>query len=195
MLMSTVRLLVLGSILKQGTSHGYAVYSEITSWHAETWTNVKPGSIYHALDRLRLQGLIKKVNSKDSVKLGPSRTEYEITRQGKNEFTKLLESALVSINIQHFAVGIAFMEMFSREKVIKLLEKRCIAFDSSVNFLESLSTDEFTQKPSMHPELVGIWISYVKNEVSSTKRILINLRAGKYAFKSKITKEHENEIS
>lgn len=193
--MSTVRLLVLGSILKQGTSHGYAVYSEITSWHAETWTNVKPGSIYHALDRLRLQRLIKKVNSKDSVKLGPSRTEYEITRQGKNEFTKLLESALVSINIQHFAVGIAFMEMFSREKVIKLLEKRCIAFDSSVNFLESLSTDEFTQKPSMHPELVGIWISYVKNEVSSTKRILINLRAGKYAFKSKITKEHENEIS
>src|SRR5690625_2966481 len=64
-----------------------------------------------------------------------------------------------------------------------------------LNFLESLSTDEFTQKPSMHPELVGIWISYVKNEVSSTKRILINLRAGKYAFKSKITKEHENEIS
>lgn len=193
--MSTVRLLVLGSILKQGTSHGYAVYSEITSWHAETWTNVKPGSIYHALDRLRLQRLIKKVNSKDSVKLGPSRTEYEITRQGKDEFTKLLESALVSINIQHFAVGIAFMEMFSREKVIKLLEKRCIALDSSVNFLESLPTDEFVQKPSMHPELVGIWISYVKNEVSSTKRILINLRAGKYAFKSKITKEHENEIS
>src|SRR5690625_2889654 len=195
MLMSTVRLLVLGSILKQGTSHGYAVYSEITSWHAETWTNIKPGSINHELERIRMQRLSKKVNSKDSVKLGPSRTEYEKTRQGKDEFTKLLESALVSINIQHFAVGIAFMEMFSREKVIKLLEKRCIALDSSVNFLESLPTDEFVQKPSMHPELVGIWISYVKNEVSSTKRILINLRAGKYAFKSQITKEHENEIS
>src|SRR5690625_3797378 len=107
MLISTVRLLVLGSILKQGTSHGYAVYSEITSWHAETCSNVKPASNYHALDRLRLQGLIKKINSKDSVKLDPSRTEYEIKKQGKKEFTKLLETTMVSINIHHFIVDIA----------------------------------------------------------------------------------------
>lgn len=112
--MSTVRLLVLGSMLRRGVSHGYGVYNDLTSWRAETWTNVKPGSIYHALEKLEVQGLTRAEASGNHVKLGPSRTEYSITKEGKAEFESLLRSALQSFEIQTFAVGIAFMDMLPR---------------------------------------------------------------------------------
>jgi DNA-binding PadR family transcriptional regulator len=188
---SAVRLLVLGSILRRGISHGYAVYSDITSWHAETWTSVKPGSIYHALNKLESQGMTRAVNSEDNVKFGPSRTEYTVTKQGETEFRTLLESALVSSDLQQFSVGIVFMNMLSREQVISLLQQRHNALEKSANFLRSLPTSEFAPEPSQHPELVGIWVSYVENEASTTKRILKNLQVGKYTFKSESLEEND----
>lgn len=187
--MSTVRLLVLGSILRRGISHGYAVYSDITSWHADSWTNVKPGSIYHALDKLESQEMTRSTKSEGSRKIGPSRKEYTITQQGEAEFRTLLESALVSFDIQEFSVGIAFMDTISREKVIELLQQRRTELERSINFLESLPTEVFPPDPSKHPELVGIWIGYVKNETVTTERILRNLQADKYIFKSEKMEE------
>ncbi|WP_082791581.1 PadR family transcriptional regulator [Saccharococcus caldoxylosilyticus] len=184
LIISTVRLLVLGSILRRGISHGYAVYSDITSWHADTWTNVKPGSIYHALNKLESQGMIKSINSEVNVKLGPSRKEYTVTKKGETEFEALLESALVSIDIQQFSAGVAFMDMLPRQKVIALLQQRRTEIEKSISFLRSLPTEERPPKPSMHPELVGIWVGYVENELATTERILAHVQAGKYVFKS-----------
>lgn len=183
--MSTVRLLVLGSIFRKGVSYGYAVYSDITSWHADSWTSVKPGSIYHALDKLESLEMIKSIKSDDSKKIGPSRKGYIITQQGESEFINLLESALVSFDIQEFSVGIAFMDTIPREKVIELLQQRLAELENSINFLEGLPTEEFPPDPSKHPELVGIWVGYVRNEAVTTENILRNLQAGKYRFNSK----------
>lgn len=182
--MSTVRLLVLGSILRRGTSHGYAVLSDITSWHADTWTNVKPGSIYHALDKLELQGMTMSVASDVNVKLGPSRKEYTVTKKGETEFMALLESALISSDLQQFSAGIAFMNRLPRSQFIMLLQKRLVALEASINFLMSLPVEERPSDPSRNPELVGIWVSYVENEAATTERILANVQAGKYEFSS-----------
>ncbi|QSO52113.1 PadR family transcriptional regulator [Alicyclobacillus curvatus] len=181
---STVRLLVLGSILRRGIGHGYAVYSDITSWHADSWTSVKPGSIYHALDKLESEGLIKACDSPHHVKLGPSRKEYTITHEGDTQFRTLLELTLVSSDIQQFSAGIAFMDMLSRNKVIAILQQRRAELKRSAQFLRSLPIEDVTVDPSKHPELVGIWVSYVENEAATTTRILEHVQAGKYAFLS-----------
>jgi len=183
-IVSTVRLLVLGAILRRGVSHGYAVLNDITSWRADTWTNVKPGSIYHALDKLEPQGMIRAVPSGDNTKLGPARKEYTVTPQGESEFTALLESALVSFDILQFSAGVAFMDRLPRRRVIALLRQRRDALEASRRFLRNLPTDERPNEPSRHPELVGIWIGYVENEAAATERILAHVQAGKYEFKS-----------
>ncbi len=187
--MSSVRLLVLGSILRKGMSHGYAVLRDITSWRAAAWTNVKPGSVYHALDKLESQGMTRSVNSEDHVKLGPSRKEYIVTEQGKAEFKALLEAALASVDIQQLSAGIAFMDMLPRQKVIALLQQRRLELEKSIRFLRSLPTDECPAEPSKHPELVGIWVGYVENEAGATERILAHVQAGKYVFKSELLEE------
>lgn len=190
--MSSVRLLVLGSILRRGNSHGYAVYSDLTSWRAETWTNVKPGSIYHALEKLESQGMTKAVDSDDNVKHGPSRTEYMVTILGKAEFETLLKSALKSNDIQAFAVGIAFMEMLPRQNVITLLKERQTSLEEVAKFLKTLPIEEFPPDPARHPELVGLWVSYIKNEVENTQRIIETLKSGKYTFEKEIAKEQND---
>jgi DNA-binding PadR family transcriptional regulator len=182
--MSTVRLLVLGSILRRGVSHGYAVLNDMTTWRVDAWTNVKPGSVYHALDKLESQGMIAAAASGDGAKPGPARKEYAATPQGKAEFVRLLEAALVSPDILQFSAGVAFMEWLPRDDVIALLERRRDELDASLKLLKNLPVDEQPSEPSRHPELVGVWIGYVANEAATTERMLSNVRAGRYAFKS-----------
>lgn len=120
----------------------------------------------------------------ENVKLGPSRKEYTVTNQGEIEFKNLLKSALVSVDIQQFSAGIAFMNMLPRHTVILLLQQRRAELARSLEFLKSLPTEDFNPVPSKHPELIGIWVGYVENEAATTERILESIRAGKYTFKS-----------
>ncbi len=101
--------------------------------------------------------MTKKVNSKNDVKLGPSRTEYTTTKQGESEIATFLESALVNVDIQQFAFGIAFTDILPRKKVTTLLKQRYNVLKESANFLRSLPTDELSRNPFKHPELVGLW--------------------------------------
>lgn len=180
--MSAVRLLVLGTIARKGVTHGYGVQQDLTAWRADTWTNVKPGSIYHALEKLESQGMIRAEQSGDSVKRGPARTEYALTPEGQAEFRALLESALRNNDVQLLAAGIAFMELLPRPRVLRLLEERLESQTGSVAFLKTLPTEARPADPSKHPELVGMWIGYMEYAVAATRSLLDALRSGKYTF-------------
>jgi DNA-binding PadR family transcriptional regulator len=180
--MSMVRLLVLGSILRRGVGHGYAVLQDMKDWQVDAWTNVKPGSVYHALETLESQGMIAAASSAGGAKPGPARREYELTPRGRAEFVRLLQAALVSPDILQFSAGVAFMEWLPRSEVIALLERRRAVLDASLKLLGSLPVEERPSDPSRHPELVGIWIGYVENEAATTENILSKVRAGRYEF-------------
>ncbi|MDI4649166.1 PadR family transcriptional regulator [Cohnella hashimotonis] len=180
--MSSIRLLVLGTIRRRGVTHGYGVHQDLTAWRAETWTNIKPGSIYHAMDKLAAQGMIRAEDPGDSVKRGPARTEYTLTPDGEAEFKTLLELALKSNEFQQMAAGIAFMETLSRKQVIALLEERLAAQKASAAFLRTLPTESQPSDPSKHPELVGMWAGYMEHAVTATRQLLQSLHDGKYTF-------------
>ncbi|MFC4077751.1 PadR family transcriptional regulator [Salinithrix halophila] len=179
---SAVRLLVLGAILRRGVSHGYGVYRDITAWRAETWTKVKPGSIYHAMTKLESQGLLKTEDSGDLIKRGPSRTEYTVTPQGCDEFESLLEDALTSFDVEWFSSGIAFMDRLPRNRVVILLEERLTRLEENDTFLKTLPTEAVPSDPSRHPELVGLWIGYIEFALIKTRHLIQSLQAGEYQF-------------
>ncbi|PRC53075.1 PadR family transcriptional regulator, partial [Mycobacterium sp. ITM-2017-0098] len=52
----TVRLLVLGVVRRHGEANGYGVHRELMGWRVDTWTAVKPPSIYHAVKQLAREG-------------------------------------------------------------------------------------------------------------------------------------------
>jgi DNA-binding PadR family transcriptional regulator len=121
-LMSTVRLLVLGVVRAHGEAHGYAVHRELMSWRVDTWTAVKPPSIYHAIKQLAREGKLRSTGRRDSPS-GPARVSYTLTGDGEDEFFELLQAALLSPDIEEFGAGVAFMQCLRREQVKDLLQQ------------------------------------------------------------------------
>lgn len=82
-------MMVLGLVRWMQPVHGYDVRRELMSWGIDKWTDLKPGSIYHALRKLTEEGLLREVAT-ERVGARPARTTYEVTPRGSEEFETLL---------------------------------------------------------------------------------------------------------
>lgn len=88
--MST-RLMVLG-LLNESPRHGYEIQKWLEETHTDTWANVLPGSIYHALQQLQKEGLVQ---IHETLQTGYRlKAVYAITDAGRSEFKQLLREAL-----------------------------------------------------------------------------------------------------
>lgn len=184
-----IRLLILGILKRRGSAHGYRMYRDLIEWRVETWTVIRPGSIYHALAQLEKQGFIAEIPQTTDQKFGPSKTEYTLTVDGEKEFIRLLESALKNINLVELSVGIAFMEYLPRQKVISLLKQRQEAQEQIPTFLHMLPTEEIPTVPAKHPELIRIWADSYTDAAASTEKLIRAIKSGKYVFKNEEEKK------
>jgi DNA-binding PadR family transcriptional regulator len=90
----SVPLAILG-FLKERDYHGYDLKKEIQH-HMGSWTDVKFGSIYHALKKLVQCGCVEVVGEEHHSGR-PDRTVYRITAPGREEFNRLLTD-----QVRHF---------------------------------------------------------------------------------------------
>ncbi|HVI69408.1 MAG TPA: PadR family transcriptional regulator [Magnetospirillaceae bacterium] len=186
--MSVIKVLVLGAFKRRGVAHGYRIYRDLVEWRVDTWTTVRPGSIYHAISQFETKGLILASPTEPAQKLGPAKTEYELTSRGEQEFIHTLEAALKDINLIKLSAGIAFMEYLPRKRVIELLQQRLIAQQQIPAFLKTLPTEVNPSTPSKHPELIRIWADTYTDAAASTKKLIIAIQSGMYVFKNEEVK-------
>ncbi|MBF6331404.1 PadR family transcriptional regulator [Nocardia transvalensis] len=178
--MSAVRLLVLGVIRLHQPTYGYAVRQELLSWRAETWTNVKPGSIYHALKQLTQEDKLRAVRTEDSSQ-GPGRTLFELTPAGEAEFFERLESALGSVDMEELGAGIAFMDALPRERVVELLTaQRERAAEIRDGLLAMIPEFPNRYDAPYSPDLLELWSGVFANFTQWTGRLLARLESGEY---------------
>ena len=187
--MSIVQLVVLGALKRRKVAHGYRIHQDLVEWRVETWTIIRPGSIYHALTQMEKQKLIQHVASTSSAPLGPSKMEYTLTEEGEREFLVLLEQALKGIDIVELSVGIAFMEYLDRQTVINLLKTRAASEKQVTDFLKTLPVEEAPSTPARHPELIRIWADSYTNAAASTEKLIQAIQSGKYVFKNEGVKK------
>lgn len=178
--MSAVRLLVLGVMRLRQPTYGYAVRRELLSWRAETWTNVKPGSIYHALKQLTQEGKLSAFGTQGSTQ-GPGRTLFELTEAGEAEFRKLMDEALVSVDMEELGAGIAFMDALPRAHVIeKLREQRRNAAAVRDDLIAMIPTFPGRYGPPHATDLLELWSGVFDNLSNWTGGVLERLEAGEY---------------
>jgi DNA-binding PadR family transcriptional regulator len=172
---ATVRLLVLGVVRRQGEAHGYAVHRELMSWRVDTWTAVKPPSIYHAVKQLDKEGKLSATGLRDSQS-GPARVAYRITAAGEAEFSSLLEAALTSPEIEEFGAGIAFMHCLTRARVQELLEERLRttrAIDAELDAMKGQWPDPTAPPHAQH--LLDLWRGVFSSQSAWTAQMLSRL--------------------
>jgi len=80
--MRVVRLLVLGTLSTHGPMYGHQIRRVAEMINVEAWSEIRPGSLYHALHQLEAEGLIEAVRTEQSGRL-PARTVYAITRRAR----------------------------------------------------------------------------------------------------------------
>ncbi|MFR9749981.1 PadR family transcriptional regulator [Nocardia sp. 004] len=178
--MSAVRLLVLGVLRLRQPAHGYAVRKELLSWRAETWTNVKPGSIYHALRQLTQEGKLSASDPQESDR-GSGRTLFELTPAGEAEFHRLMDAALISVDMEELGAGIAFMDALPRPYVIeKLREQRRRSEDTRDSLLAMIPNFPGRYEAPHATDLLELWSGVFENLSRWTEGVLSRLEAGEY---------------
>src|SRR5215471_8216732 len=91
--MKVVGLLVLGTLARFGPMHGHQLKRSIQTINVEAWSDVRAGSLYHALHQLTAEGMIELLHTERPGRL-PARTVYRITAAGEAELETLRDRAL-----------------------------------------------------------------------------------------------------
>src|SRR5215469_12029809 len=86
--------------------YGHQIRRDARIDRTELWSEVKPGSLYSALHRLRAEGLIEPVRTEQQGNL-PARTVYAITGEGRGELRALREEALREVTMRPDPVDLA----------------------------------------------------------------------------------------
>ncbi|MVU76379.1 PadR family transcriptional regulator [Nocardia sp. ET3-3] len=129
----TTRLLVLAVVRLLQPVHGYDVRRELLSWNADNWANVKPGSIYSALNTLERDGLIS-VEGVGQEGARPERRTYRLMPEGEKEFGAMLRGSLFEADlVKHpYFAAVALFPQVPKAEVMAALRARILKFEADL---------------------------------------------------------------
>lgn len=185
--MSATRLLVLGVVRSFGVAHGYQVRRELRTWSADTWANVQPGSIYHALKQMAKEGLLEQIDIEPGG-TGPERTGYRLTEDGETEFQILLARSLSEVDgesprVDVLSTGVTFLTCLPRKRAIGLLQHRITQLEgqhATVTGVLTRGTD--WGHPEHVNELYRLWLGMIEASMTWTRGLIERLEAGEYVM-------------
>ena len=139
--MST-RLVILG-LLRERPLYGYEI-KHIIEDHMGDWTSIAFGSIYFALGKLADEGYIIKVATEQEGNR-PSRTIYQITESGTDEFMRLLREVWREMDRVYFGfdIGLFFMDALSLDEVKGYLRQRVAELEGVLRHLDVHEAEQF----------------------------------------------------
>lgn len=126
---------VLG-LLSERPMHPYEMFQTFVQRSEDRIVKVRPGSLYHAVARLELDGLVRATGTEREGNR-PERTTYEITDEGRDRFLERLTEMLSEWKYEYpeFPLAIAEAHNLPRETVARLLQKRAIMLRSQVELV------------------------------------------------------------
>jgi DNA-binding PadR family transcriptional regulator len=148
--MSSVRLFVLGTLARNGPMHGHQIRRHAQVDRTELWTDIKVGSLYSALHRLEVEGIIVALRS-EQVGNRPERTVYKITEAGKAELAELRDAVFKATDLPVAKVDLALQ--YAADLPVEGLRT---IFESRAAALRSQLSAWHEQWREAEPHLVGL---------------------------------------
>ena len=176
--MST-RLVILG-LLRARPLHGYEI-KHIIEEHMGDWTSIAFGSIYFALNKLAEEGFIEKIGTEQEGGR-PSRSIYQITEKGRQEFNRLLREVWSDPERQYFAldVGIFFMNALPREDVADYLRTRAAQLQRIIEHTRGHQSEQLSkpQVPALARAIFEHSLIHFGAELEWTRALLDQVERG-----------------
>jgi DNA-binding PadR family transcriptional regulator len=179
----STRLVILG-FLRGRPQYGYEIKQLIEHVMGD-WTNIAFGSIYFALKKLAEEGFIEKIGTEQEGGR-PSRTVYQITDAGREEFVRLLREVWGNVERQTFGfdIGLSFMSALPIEEVKEHLRKRITHLEHILQYLDAHQTEELADTDHVPTHLASTVFDHHRRhlqvELDWTRDLLQNVEQGLY---------------
>ncbi|PXX64236.1 DNA-binding PadR family transcriptional regulator [Nocardia tenerifensis] len=179
-------MLVLAIVRLLQPVHGYDVRRELLSWHAEDWANVKPGSIYGALNTLQRDGLIA-VEGVGQEGARPERTTYRLTPEGEKEFGEMLRESLFSAEQPKnpYFAAVSLFPAAPKEDVVAALRSRILKFEAELLFAEREVTrilagtgDPAEAEPYHVADAMALQAAHLRADLEWSRKTLERIESG-----------------
>ncbi len=177
----TVRLVILG-LLHERPLYGYEI-KQIIEAHMGDWTSIAFGSIYFALDKLASEKFVEMVELEREGKR-PSRSVYQITDSGREEFLRLLRESWKQVERQYFSIDIClfFLESLPPGEVKNYLQMRQAALQTALGHIQSHRAEQIAipEVPPLAAAIFDHTLVHTQAELSWVTDLLQKLESGEY---------------
>jgi DNA-binding PadR family transcriptional regulator len=118
---------ILGLLLER-PMHPYEMFQTFVARAEDRIVKVRPGSLYHTVERLNRDGLVRATGTEREGNR-PERTTYEITDAGHDRMLERITEMLADWKYEYpeFPLALAEAHNLPRDTVIRLLQKRVLA--------------------------------------------------------------------
>ena len=177
----SVRLVILG-LLRERPLYGYEI-KQIIEEHMSDWTSIAFGSIYFALEKLADEKFVSKVEIEQAGKR-PSRSVYEITHTGRDEFSRLLREAWQQIERQYFSIDVClfFLESLPLEEVKRYLKIRQTGLQATLEHVRTHRNEQLSlpEVPRLAAAIFDHTLAHTQAELDWVSNLLNGLESGEY---------------
>ncbi len=173
------RLLLLGAVLLFAPVNGYQVRRELMSWEVDRWANTAPGTIYNGLTTLAKRGDLIRHDLRDE---GRDVAVYEVSEQGREEFARLFEIAMTTVNLTTpiaFHTAMALLPMVTREEARRLITTRLDLLDE---VRREYADAPARSAPPHVEELATLWARLGQVEYEWLTRLVFRIADGALDF-------------
>jgi DNA-binding PadR family transcriptional regulator len=127
------------ALLRGRPMHGYEMFQTLTARHTDRMLKVRPGSLYHVVNRLAEEKLIRQTGTARNGNR-PERTTYELTDAGVDALTSRLLELLAGpvYEFERFVVGLAEIHHLDTTTALGALRRRISALERSSAELRGL---------------------------------------------------------
>ncbi|WIM89841.1 PadR family transcriptional regulator [Candidatus Mycobacterium wuenschmannii] len=119
------------SLLRARPMHGYEMVQTLVERHADRIVKVRPGSLYHAVDRLTEEKLIRRAGTARDGKR-PERAIYEITDAGVEALADRVGQLIAepTHEFPQFAVALAEIDTLDADAAANAVDERVGALEA-----------------------------------------------------------------
>lgn len=168
------------ALLAERPMHPYEMYQLLIERAEDRVVKVRPGSLYHTVDRLAQHGLLQATGTEREGNR-PERTTYEITESGRLSLTERVADMLAEpVNeYPEFPLAIGEAHHLPKGTVLDLLRRRVVALQGNREFLSEGVRSITTRKvPRKYWLDLSLQRAQIDAEIAWIEQFSADLQAG-----------------
>lgn len=177
------------ALLRERPMHGYEMFRTFVQRQADRIVKVRPGSLYHVVDRLTEEKLIRRAaTTRDGNR--PARVVYEITDAGAEALGERVRDlvATPANEFPQFVTALAEIDTLDSEAAANAVDDRIGALEARVAEITALRDAGVTPATAYRVALDYV-LTTTRAEVSWLRGFAGSLRSGRLQWRSGVVSD------